>query len=670
MSLLNANTMSMEEMKSKLLNYKAGDIHGVTSFRDADPDEMSDFHIRIGVFGPTGSGKSALINTVSKILRGAGEEVAISQSAGGEGTRVLDEITFGGFSMFDTRGFFDIESRLEETEFFRILYGSVRPGEEIDRGATGAQKTKSVGIAAHKLNKPPLKKQLHVVLWIIKGDDIRLITEQYQDKLNFILSKLRDEAITMVTVITHGDVISQMYNAEEFQENIRSQALQATKTCEDHAFVVQNWTENVDQLEEPAVKEVLKMILTALDCGERSVKMRQTKRKRLELQMKGERGIRSIWDEEHRPIHDEVLDFYLDPNRKTLGKFVPKPMPKATVRVRRTVGQKDTKTDRPKTFNQQQPLAHGVKKSHPLDDKTGYATGTEMLPREKNKNRDLPPAPLPTEPSKQSENLKKDDGMKPKLSGTSFMDVDKSSDHPKAVQRRAFPMVHVVSFLPKSDQKIDNILNNQVMNLLGDVFKSLFIPWGPHIPDIELKDLPEHVQLLVTVGFPSETEKIAVMSWRDRPYTTHQIKLKNLLARSQSAHKKPAKETPIAGRTTRDPNPSSAHRQQPRKAAREVPLAKMTEPTFDPVHGYLRYRAELEYGQVVKVLECYPPDWQPDTRDLHFIAGKNMTVPNALLEFWADSLDGPTKGPIVRTPKKSWVNVPRLPSLPKSWAPF
>ncbi|KXJ18571.1 Interferon-induced protein 44 [Exaiptasia diaphana] len=642
MSLLNANTMSMEEMKSKLLNYKAGDIHGVTSFRDADPDEMSDFHIRIGVFGPTGSGKSALINTVSKILRGAGEEVAISQSAGGEGTRVLDEITFGGFSMFDTRGFFDIESRLEETEFFRILYGSVRPGEEIDRGATGAQKTKSVGIAAHKLNKPPLKKQLHVVLWIIKGDDIRLITEQYQDKLNFILSKLRDEAITMVTVITHGDVISQMYNAEEFQENIRSQALQATKTCEDHAFVVQNWTENVDQLEEPAVKEVLKMILTALDCGERSVKMRQTKRKRLELQMKGERGIRSIWDEEHRPIHDEVLDFYLDPNRKTLGKFVPKPMPKATVRVRRTVGQKDTKTDRPKTFNQQQPLAHGVKKSHPLDDKTGYATGTEMLPREKNKNRDLPPAPLPTEPSKQSENLKKDDGMKPKLSGTSFMDVDKSSDHPKG-------QLQWIVFVLTGDKSWQE----------GDLAS-----------DSALQILSSINQLLVTVGFPSETEKIAVMSWRDRPYTTHQIKLKNLLARSQSAHKKPAKETPIAGRTTRDPNPSSAHRQQPRKAAREVPLAKMTEPTFDPVHGYLRYRAELEYGQVVKVLECYPPDWQPDTRDLHFIAGKNMTVPNALLEFWADSLDGPTKGPIVRTPKKSWVNVPRLPSLPKSWAPF
>lgn len=108
--------MSIEEAKTKLLNYKAGDIHGVHSFRDADPEEMRDFLIRIGVFGPTGSGKSALINTISKILRGASEEAAISQSAGGEGTRLLDEITFGGFSMFDTRGFFDIESQLQESK--------------------------------------------------------------------------------------------------------------------------------------------------------------------------------------------------------------------------------------------------------------------------------------------------------------------------------------------------------------------------------------------------------------------------------------------------------------------------------------------------------------------------------------------------------------------------
>ena len=73
------------------------------------------------------------------------------------------------------------------------MYGSVRPGEEIDRGYMGKQKTKSAGTAAYKLNKPPLSRQLHVVLWVIKGDDVRLINEDYLDRLNFVLSKLRDE---------------------------------------------------------------------------------------------------------------------------------------------------------------------------------------------------------------------------------------------------------------------------------------------------------------------------------------------------------------------------------------------------------------------------------------------------------------------------------------------
>lgn len=114
------------------------------------------------------------------------------------------------------------------------------------------------------------------------------------------------------------------------------------------------------------------------------------------------------------------------------------------------------------------------------------------------------------------------------------------------------------------------------------------------------------------------------------------------------------RERPLAG-IKAYPSPSLTQRQQ----------AIGTEPEFDPTRGYLRYRAELEYGQVVKVLERNPPDWHPNVQDIHFIAGKYIKVPNAELEFWADSLDGPTNGPNVRITKKSGWSMPSLTSMPK-----
>ena len=65
-------------------------------------------------------------------------------------------------------------------ELFRILFGIEQPGEYITRGSEGAQKTESAGVVTHRLEKPPIVDNTHVILWAIKAIDIRFQMEQYR----------------------------------------------------------------------------------------------------------------------------------------------------------------------------------------------------------------------------------------------------------------------------------------------------------------------------------------------------------------------------------------------------------------------------------------------------------------------------------------------------------
>lgn len=69
----------------------------------------------------------------------------------------------------------------------------MKQGEEIDREDRGKSQAARAGKGGYKLNKPPLSQQVHVVLWVIKGDDIRLLNEEYEQKLNFVLHRLGRE---------------------------------------------------------------------------------------------------------------------------------------------------------------------------------------------------------------------------------------------------------------------------------------------------------------------------------------------------------------------------------------------------------------------------------------------------------------------------------------------
>ena len=69
----------------------------------------------------------------------------------------------------------------------------MREGEVIDRGQLGEVKRRSAGAGGHKLNKPPISDQVHVVLWVIKANDVRLTQDKYYDKFKFVTQMLKKE---------------------------------------------------------------------------------------------------------------------------------------------------------------------------------------------------------------------------------------------------------------------------------------------------------------------------------------------------------------------------------------------------------------------------------------------------------------------------------------------
>lgn len=81
-------------------------------------------------------------------------------------------------------------------------------------------------------------------------------------------------AITLLTVITHSDLI----DSSKVQDII-SKSREVTKSLDCHTFLIHNWIAGMSRLDAETEDNVLKMLDTALTCGEVSVKIRQSKRR-------------------------------------------------------------------------------------------------------------------------------------------------------------------------------------------------------------------------------------------------------------------------------------------------------------------------------------------------------------------------------------------------------
>lgn len=251
-----------------------------------------------------GSGKSALINSIHKALS-LEEEPAIIQTTGKDGTKALESFVLPGIpvKLYDTRGFFAMDIK-EEGELFRILFGIHRPGEELKRDHESAQLAEAAGPAAYKLEKRPLVDQMHVVFWVIKGVDIRFEKGKYREIIKFVQEQLKRAIITIFTVITFDDEIQKRPNADDEREKLTSEAIEVTGGDKKKVFFIANPARGQD-LDPIYKKRVLEMLEQALDCGERSIRVRQAKR---ENDKKQARNSESAVDGLRSPVPEENDD--------------------------------------------------------------------------------------------------------------------------------------------------------------------------------------------------------------------------------------------------------------------------------------------------------------------------------------------------------------------------
>ncbi|PFX15720.1 hypothetical protein AWC38_SpisGene20053 [Stylophora pistillata] len=174
--------VELRRRRDRLFRYKFGDKNRLDNFKGLDIDDVT--QLRIGVFGPTGSGKSCFINTCERVVRQTDKGSVPDNTRGGKGTITLqDYLPELFFHLVDTRGFFYYHAN-EIVEFQKILYGKTQPGDNI---ACSAEQQ------LHKC--PAFGQGLHGVIMVVRANDIRLREGDLRDYLQPVRDILRKNGI-------------------------------------------------------------------------------------------------------------------------------------------------------------------------------------------------------------------------------------------------------------------------------------------------------------------------------------------------------------------------------------------------------------------------------------------------------------------------------------------
>ena len=173
--------------RSELFDYKFGNKTRLDSFRGLAIDDVT--QLRIGVFGPTGSGKSCFINTCERAVRETEKGSAPDSTIGREGIITLqDYLPEMFFHLVDIRGFFNSNAN-EVVEFQNILEGRIQPGDNVIRPKKGQENTAPMNL--HPC--PEFASKLHGVIIVVMANDPRLREGALKDYLQPVRDVLRNK---------------------------------------------------------------------------------------------------------------------------------------------------------------------------------------------------------------------------------------------------------------------------------------------------------------------------------------------------------------------------------------------------------------------------------------------------------------------------------------------
>ena len=153
--------------RAELFDYKLGNKIKLDSFKGLAIDDVT--QLRIGVFGPTGSGKSCFINTCERAVRQTDKGTAPDSITGQEGTITLqDYLPELFFHLVDTRGFFNYNAN-ETVEFKNILDGKLQPGDNVVRPKEDQEDVPAMDLHP----RPPFANRLHGIIIVVEAKDPR-----------------------------------------------------------------------------------------------------------------------------------------------------------------------------------------------------------------------------------------------------------------------------------------------------------------------------------------------------------------------------------------------------------------------------------------------------------------------------------------------------------------
>ena len=171
--------------RAELFDYKFGNKIKLDSFKGLAIDDVT--QLRIGVFGPTGSGKSCFINTCERAVRETEKGTAPDSTTGQEGTITLqDYLPELFFHLVDTRGFFNYNAN-ETVEFKNILDGKIQPGDNVVRPREDQEDVPAMDL--HPC--APFANRLHGIIIVAMANDPRLREGALKDYLKPVRDILR-----------------------------------------------------------------------------------------------------------------------------------------------------------------------------------------------------------------------------------------------------------------------------------------------------------------------------------------------------------------------------------------------------------------------------------------------------------------------------------------------